>query len=78
MTMVPAQPDVVVDLPDSKHLVIDSKLSLTSYMNLVDAEDEEQRALARKALQMAVREHVKQLSGKNYQQLFDLASVDFV
>ena len=47
-------------------------------MNLVDATDEDQRAVARKALNMAVREHVKQLSSKNYQQLFDLASVDFV
>ena len=72
------QPDVVIDLPDEKHLVIDSKLSLVSWMELVEAEEESARTGARKALALAVREHVKQLSAKKYESLFQLASVDFV
>ena len=72
------QPDVVVDLPDDKHLIIDSKLSLVAWMACSEADDDESRQTAKKALSLAVREHVKQLSAKKYEQLFDLVSVDFV
>jgi DNA recombination protein RmuC len=72
------QPDIVVDLPDKKHVIIDSKLSLIPWIAVSEAPHDEARHSALKALHVAVREHLKQLSLKNYEHLFDLVSVDFV
>lgn len=70
-------PDVVLHLPDNKKMVIDSKVSLTDYERLVNAEDEE-RALYLKAHVNSIKKHVDQLSAKNYQDLYDIESPDFV
>ena len=70
-------PDVVLHLPDSKKMIIDSKVSLTDYERYVNAEDEE-RNIYLKAHINSIRKHVDQLSEKNYQDLYDIESPDFV
>ncbi|GAB5538140.1 MAG: DNA recombination protein RmuC [Salibacteraceae bacterium] len=72
------RPDVVVNLPDDQHIVIDSKVSLKAYESFVNAEDEEsrQRYLAQHVA--SLKTHVKGLSEKNYQSLTKGQSLDFV
>ncbi|WP_417875920.1 DNA recombination protein RmuC [Winogradskyella sediminis] len=70
-------PDVVLYLPDSKKMIIDSKVSLTAYEQFVNAEDE-QRSIFLKAHVNSIKKHVDQLSAKNYQDLYDIESPDFV
>lgn len=73
-----AQPDVVVHLPEGRHLVIDSKVSLNAYLDHVNADDELQRDAALKRHLESVRAHIKGLSEKRYQDLYGLQSLDFV
>ncbi len=70
-------PDVVLHLPDGKKMIIDSKVSLTDYERLVNADDED-KAQFLKAHVNSVKKHVDQLSEKNYQDLYDIESPDFV
>ncbi|WP_298758421.1 DNA recombination protein RmuC [uncultured Psychroserpens sp.] len=70
-------PDVVLHLPDNKKMIIDSKVSLTDYERYVNAEDDE-RTFHLKAHISSIRKHVDQLSEKNYQDLYDIESPDFV
>ena len=70
-------PDVVLHLPDSKKMIIDSKVSLTDYERLVNAEDDNKMPFL-KAHVNSIRKHVDQLSEKNYQDLYDIESPDFV
>ena len=72
------QPDAVIDLPDDKHLIIDSKVSLVAYDRLVNAENEEDRKLFAKAHVESLRNHVHGLSAKNYHDLQKINSPDFV
>lgn len=72
------QPDAIIDLPDDKHLVIDSKVSLVAYEKWVNADDEEQRESFAKQHVLSVENHVKGLSAKNYQDLYQINSPDFV
>jgi DNA recombination protein RmuC len=72
------QPDVVVNLPDEKAIVIDSKVSLNAYERYSSAETDVEIELAKKEHLMSVRNHLKGLSGKNYQKLHGLNSLDFV
>jgi DNA recombination protein RmuC len=72
------QPDVVIHLPDSKHLVVDAKVSLTAYEAHANAESDVARELALKGHVDSVRSHIKGLSEKNYQLLYGLKSLDFV
>ena len=72
------QPDVVVHLPDDRHLVIDAKATLIAYEDYANAEDEKHRDVALKRHLDAVRSHIKGLSDKNYQDLYGLKSLDFV
>ncbi len=72
------QPDAIIDLPDEKHLVIDSKVSLLAYERWVNAEtDEEREGYAKQHIQ-SVENHVKSLSAKNYHDLYQINSPDFV
>jgi DNA recombination protein RmuC len=73
-----AQPDVVVHLPEDRHLIVDAKVSLTAYEEHANAETDHQREAALKRHLESVRAHVKELSDKNYQQLYALKSLDFV
>jgi DNA recombination protein RmuC len=72
------QPDVIIDLPDEKHLIIDSKVSLVAYERLVNCESEEDRKLFSKAHVESIRNHVNGLSAKNYHDLYQINSPDFV
>ena len=73
-----AQPDVVVHLPEDRHLIIDAKVSLTAYEEHANAETDHQRDMALKRHLDSVRAHIRELSEKNYQQLYGLQSLDFV
>jgi len=68
------QPDVVINLPDEKHLIIDSKVSLVSYERYVSEETEEELSLFFDSLYA----HIKGLSSKNYQRLEKLHGPDYV
>ncbi|RKE94988.1 DNA recombination protein RmuC [Ichthyenterobacterium magnum] len=70
-------PDVVLHLPDNKKMIIDSKVSLTDYERLVNAEDDDKPTFL-KAHVNSIKKHVDQLSDKNYQDLYDIESPDFV
>jgi DNA recombination protein RmuC len=72
------QPDAIIDLPDDKHLIIDSKVSLIAYERLVNAETEEDRKVFSKAHLESIRGHVLNLSSKNYHDLHQINSPDFV
>ncbi|NMG77178.1 DNA recombination protein RmuC [Aromatoleum diolicum] len=73
-----AQPDVVVHLPEDRHLVVDAKVSLTAYEDYASAEEEGERQVAIKRHLDSVRGHIKGLSERNYQALYGLKSLDFV
>ncbi|WP_158844040.1 DNA recombination protein RmuC [Algibacter sp. L1A34] len=70
-------PDVVLNLPDGKKMIIDSKVSLTDYERFVNAELEDQPQFL-KAHINSIKRHIDQLSDKNYQDLYDIESPDFV
>ncbi|WP_445736890.1 DNA recombination protein RmuC [Mariniflexile sp.] len=70
-------PDVVLHLPDGKKMVIDSKVSLVNYERFVNSEEDE-RPMFLKAHVNSVKKHIDQLSEKNYQDLYDIESPDFV
>jgi DNA recombination protein RmuC len=72
------QPDVVINLPDAKHIVIDSKVSLNAYERFSSAETDDERIIAVKEHLLSVRKHIRELSEKNYQSLYQLQSLDFV
>lgn len=73
-----SQPDVLVRLPEGKHVIVDSKVSLTAYEAYSSAEDEESRDRELKRHIESVRRHVTSLSEKNYQMLYGIQSLDFV
>ncbi len=72
------QPDVVVNLPEGKSLIIDSKVSLVAYDKFIAADDDTIKNLAIKEHLLSLKQHIKGLSEKNYQQLYDLKTLDFV
>lgn len=72
------QPDIVITLPDKKHLVIDSKVSLIAYNNLVNCESEEERPMHLREHINSIRNHIKNLGSKNYCNLYGINSPDFV
>lgn len=72
------QPDIVVYLPEQKNIIIDSKVSLTAYERMVSAEDENEIEIQLKAHIRSIKEHMKGLSSKNYQNLYGINSPDFV
>ncbi len=72
------QPDVIVKLPEGRHLIIDSKVSITAYARHTEAGDDavaEQELLAHI---QSIRQHIQGLSAKNYASIADLSTVDFV
>ena len=72
------QPDVVINLPDQKNLIIDSKVSLIAYERYCSLENETEKAQALKEHLMSVRRHIKELGDKNYHHLYEVNSLDFV
>lgn len=73
-----AQPDAIIYLPDEKHLVIDSKLSLLAYERAVNADADEDRAVFVRQHIQSIENHVRDLARKDYQTLYGLHSPDFV
>lgn len=72
------QPDVIVKLPENKHLIIDSKVSLVSYEKLIAADSEDQQQHQMKALISSVKAHIDGLHKKHYHDLKELNTPDFV
>lgn len=68
----------MVKLPDEKFLIVDSKVSLTAYERFVAADDKDEREKQLKQHVLSIRAHVKGLSDKNYTQLYQDKTPDFV
>jgi DNA recombination protein RmuC len=71
-------PDVIINLPENKHIIIDSKVTLVAYERFVNPMDEEEGEMALKQHSDAVKKHIIDLSGKNYQSLHQINPPDFV
>ena len=72
------QPDVIIDLPDDKHIIVDAKVSLIAYERLVSAENDIDREIQLKQHLISIKNHIQGLSAKNYQDLYSINSPDFV
>ena len=72
------QPDIIINLPENKHIIIDSKVSLVGYEKFVSSNDELVRESSMKAHLQSIRTHIKTLNEKNYQSGSKLQSPDFV
>lgn len=70
-------PDVVINLPDGKKMVIDSKVSLTDYERFVNADEDLQEKYLKDHIN-SLKKHVDQLSSKKYEDLYEMESPDFV
>ena len=71
-------PDVIINLPDGKKMVVDSKVSLTAYEKYVNEEDDALQNSYLKEHVTSVKRHVEQLSDKRYQDIYQMESPDFV
>lgn len=72
------RPDFIIHLPDDKHLIIDAKVSLTAYEQFFNADSPDDQRKFLKAHIDSIRNHIKGLSGKNYQQLYNINSPDYL
>jgi DNA recombination protein RmuC len=71
-------PDVVINLPDGKKMIVDSKVSLTAYEKFINEEDDSLKNGFLKEHVNSIKRHVEQLGEKNYQDLYQIESPDFV
>lgn len=72
------RPDFIIQLPDDKHLIIDSKVSLLAYEQFFHAQSPEEQTRCLKAHLQSIRQHIKDLSNKRYQQLYQLQTPDYL
>lgn len=72
------KPDFIINLPDNKHLIVDSKVSLTAYVEYYNAEDENAEKLAIKKHLDSLKRHYIELSDKDYPNLYGINSPDHV
>ena len=72
------QPDIVVRLPEGRHLVVDSKVSITAYARHAESLDADTAQIELNAHIQSLRQHIQGLSSKNYSSLYGVGSVDFV
>lgn len=72
------KPDLIINLPDQKHLIIDSKVSLTGYERFFNAENEIDEKLSLKSHVQSIVKHIKELGTKNYTDLYGINSPDYV
>ncbi|HEY0669182.1 MAG TPA: DNA recombination protein RmuC, partial [Sphingobacteriaceae bacterium] len=72
------QPDVIINLPDEKRIVIDSKVSLVDFERYFSCDDDLEKSVCLKNHIASIRRHIKGLGEKNYQSLYNLKSLDFV
>lgn len=71
-------PDVIINLPDKKHLIIDSKVSLVSYTKYVNSEDKDKKKQYLSELMISIKNHIKDLNSKHYSVAKGINSPDFV
>jgi DNA recombination protein RmuC len=71
-------PDVVINLPDGKKMIVDSKVTLTAYERYINEENDDLKAQHLKEHVISINRHVEQLGNKNYQDLYQMESPDFV
>ncbi len=72
------RPDFIINLPEEKHLIIDSKVSLVAYEKYHNEASDKKRKKHLKAHIDSVKKHIKDLSSKNYQQLYQINSPDYL
>ncbi len=72
------KPDFIINLPDKRHLIVDSKVSLINYEAYFNAEDEEHKKLHLKKHIESIRKHIKELSEKKYETLYEINAPDYV
>ena len=72
------RPDYVINLPEEKHVIIDSKVSLVAYEQYFNEEDELNKSLHLKTHVQNLLNHIKGLSSKNYQSLYEINQPDYV
>lgn len=72
------RPDFIVNLPDNKVFIIDSKVSVSNYSRYVNADGAEEKTRFAKAHLTSIKAHIRSLSSKNYQRISGLDTVDFV
>ncbi|MEQ9263403.1 MAG: DNA recombination protein RmuC [Owenweeksia sp.] len=70
--------DYIISLPDGKHLILDSKVSLTAYSRYYDTEDETEQKQYLKQHLDSINGHIKSLGDRNYQSLYDINPPDYV
>jgi DNA recombination protein RmuC len=71
-------PDVIINLPDGKKMIIDSKVTLTAYERYINEEDSDVKNQYLKEHIISINRHVEQLGNKNYHDLYQMESPDFV
>ena len=72
------RPDCIIHLPDSKHLIIDSKVSLTAYERFFSSQEPEEQKKHLAAHVDSMRRHIRELSEKNYTSLYQINSPDYL
>ncbi|MGB5362210.1 MAG: DNA recombination protein RmuC, partial [Aureibaculum sp.] len=72
------RPDVIINLPDNKKMIVDAKVSLTAYEQYVNSEDEKDKNKYLKEHILSLNRHVDQLSEKKYEDIYEIESPDFV
>ena len=72
------QPDILVQLPENKTIVIDSKVSLVAYEKYCSEDDDNEKTSSLRDHILSIKNHIKELSAKNYQNLYQIQSLDFV
>lgn len=72
------RPDFIVNLPDNRRVVVDSKVSLANYINYIEAENKEDKEKFLKSYVNDIKKHIKELSSKEYQKELKAESLDYV
>jgi DNA recombination protein RmuC len=72
------RPDCIIDLPDNKNLIIDSKVSLTSYEQCINANSEEDKKRYLKLHIDSIKNHIRDLASKDYPKLYSINAPDYV
>lgn len=71
------RPDAIIHLPENRDIIIDSKVSLTDYEKYVNAENDSEREIHLSAHVASVKRHIRQLAGKNYEDIPNLRTLDY-
>ena len=72
------KPDFIINLPENKHLIVDSKVSLTAYEGYYSSENKEDKETHLKKHLASIKKHIKDLSEKQYTELYGINAPDYV